>query len=180
MYLLFKVLHLFGVIAFIGNVATGMYWHSHAWRTRDPKLLAHTMHGIIRSDRVLTTPGVLALLVGGVGASMVGGVPMLRTGWILWTIVLFVLAGGTFGMFIAPLQRQMLALASAPTYRLSLRYRPLITPYRAMIASNHVIASNLTTIDVILSSPPAALAARISSSQAAWGEAADCRMAAIS
>jgi len=131
------VLHLFGVIAFIGNVATGMYWHSHAWRTRDPKLLAHTMHGIIRSDRVLTTPGVLALLVGGVGASMVGGVPMLRTGWILWTIVLFVLAGGTFGMFIAPLQRQMLALASEASTQSTFdeaRYAELASRWRRRLA----------------------------------------------
>lgn len=112
MYLVLKVVHVLGVIAFLGNITTGLFWHSHAWRTRDPKLLAHTMAGIIRSDRLFTTPGVLVILVAGIATAIVGRIPMLSTGWILWTIVLFVAAGAIFGMRIAPLQRKLLALAS--------------------------------------------------------------------
>jgi uncharacterized membrane protein len=59
MYLLIKLLHITAVIAFIGNIAAGRFWHAHAARTRDPKLLAHTMDGIIRSDRLFTVPGVV-------------------------------------------------------------------------------------------------------------------------
>ena len=112
MYLLFKVVHILGVIAFLGNITTGLFWHSHAWRTRDPKLLAHTMSGIIRSDRVFTTPGVLVIVAAGVAAAVVGRIPMLSTGWISWTIVLFIGSGAIFGMRIAPLQRKLLALAA--------------------------------------------------------------------
>jgi uncharacterized membrane protein len=113
MYLFFKVVHILGVIAFLGNITTGLFWHSHAWRTRDPKLLAHTMSGIIRSDRLFTTPGVLVIVAAGVAAAVVGRIPMLSTGWILWTIVLFIGSGAIFGMRIAPLQRKLLALADA-------------------------------------------------------------------
>lgn len=112
MYLLFKILHILGVIAFLGNIATGLFWHSHAWRTRDPKLLAHTMSGIIRSDRLFTTPGVLVIVAAGVATAVVGRIPMLSTPWILWTIILFIGSGAIFGMRIAPLQRELLALAA--------------------------------------------------------------------
>src|SRR5881628_593152 len=49
MYLALKVLHVMGVVAFLGNITTGLFWHAHAARTRDPKLLFHSMDGIQRS-----------------------------------------------------------------------------------------------------------------------------------
>ncbi len=113
MYLLLKLIHIAGVVLFLGNIVTGVFWHHHAWRTRDPRLLAHTMAGIIRSDRLFTTPGVLIIAIAGVAAAMAGRIPILGTGWILWSIVLFVVSGAVFGTRIAPLQRQLLALARA-------------------------------------------------------------------
>ena len=101
------------VIAFLGNIATGLFWHIHAARTRDPKLLAHTVDGIIRSDRVFTIPGVVVIIATGVVAAMSAGFPLLRTGWILWTLVLFTLSGLMFMIFVVPLQRKLLALARA-------------------------------------------------------------------
>ena len=35
MYLPMKLLHIVAVIAFLGNIATGLFWHVHAARTRD-------------------------------------------------------------------------------------------------------------------------------------------------
>jgi len=62
MYLWLKLVHILAVILFIGNVVTGVFWHKHAQKTRDPKLLAHTMDGVIRSDRLFTIPGVVVIL----------------------------------------------------------------------------------------------------------------------
>ena len=115
MYLLMKLLHIVAVIAFLGNIATGLFWHIHAARTRDPRMLAHTMAGIIRSDRLFTMPGVMVIIATGIVTAIVGGLPLLRTGWILWTLVLFMLSGVMFMGFVAPLQRQLLALAQAGT-----------------------------------------------------------------
>lgn len=115
MYLLMKLLHIVAVIAFLGNIATGLFWHMHAARSRDPRLLAHTVDGIIRSDRLFTVPGVVAIIVTGIVAAILGGLPLLRTGWILWTLVLFGVSGFAFMAFVAPLQRRMLALAQAGT-----------------------------------------------------------------
>ncbi len=87
MYLLMKLLHIVAVIAFLGNIATGLFWHIHAARTRDPKLLAHTVDGIIRSDRLFTIPGVVVIIATGVAVAMAGGFPLLRTGSQLFQIL---------------------------------------------------------------------------------------------
>lgn len=113
MYLLIKLLHIIAVVAFLGNITTGLFWHAHAARTRDPKLLAHTMDGIIRSDRLFTIPGVIGIIITGFAAAKYGGFPVLKTGWIAWTLAAFALSGLVFVVRVAPLQRQLRALAAA-------------------------------------------------------------------
>jgi len=128
MYALFKLLHLAAVVVFLGNIITGLFWHAHAARSRDPKLLANAMEGIIRSDQLFTVPGVIAIVATGIVAAIYGQLPILRTGWILWTIVLFSVSGLVFAFRVAPLQRQLLALARTGATSLAFdfqRYRAL-------------------------------------------------------
>lgn len=110
-YLVWKFLHVGSVILFLGNITTGMFWGAHANRSRDFRLIASTFDGIIRSDRVFTMPGVIVIVVSGVVAAITGGLPILGTGWILWGIVLFVVAGLVFGRVVAPLQRDIVRIA---------------------------------------------------------------------
>lgn len=107
MYLVFKLIHIASVIAFLGNITTGLFWHAHAARTRDPRLLFHVMDGIIRSDRWFTLPGVLLIILSGVGAAMLGGYPLMRTPWITISLALFSVSGILFGVRVAPLQKQL-------------------------------------------------------------------------
>jgi uncharacterized membrane protein len=56
-----------------------------------------------------------------------GNFPLLRTPWIMWTLVLFGISGAIFGMRVAPLQRELRTLAENGIrggfdYK---RYRPL-------------------------------------------------------
>jgi uncharacterized membrane protein len=113
MELWYKLLHVASVIAFLGNITTGLFWHAHAAATRDAKILAHTMDGIIRSDRLFTMPGITGIILFGTAAAMKRGLPILGTGWILWTIVLFAISGVLFSIRVAPLQRQLRALAAS-------------------------------------------------------------------
>ena len=114
MYLALKLMHVVAVIIFLGNITTGLFWHAHAARTRDPKLLAHTMDGIIRSDRLFTLPGVVADHRSGRGAGRVRTLPVAATtGWILWTLVLFAISGIMFGSRVAPMQRELKAIAES-------------------------------------------------------------------
>jgi uncharacterized membrane protein len=112
MYLVFKLIHVLAVVLFLGNITVGLFWKNFADRTKDPAIIAHTIDGIIRADRIFTIPAVFAILIGGVGAAVIADIPMLGTGWLLWGIVMFVVAGVAFGP-VSRLQRQMLALARA-------------------------------------------------------------------
>jgi uncharacterized membrane protein len=97
----------------------GLFWHRHAWSTREPSLLSHTLSGIIRSDRLFTIPSVIAIVATGIAAAIVGRLPILGTGWILWTIVLFAISGAIFAIRVAPLQRELLAMTNAASGRAS-------------------------------------------------------------
>jgi uncharacterized membrane protein len=114
MYLLLKLLHVAAVISFLGNIVTGLFWHAHAARTRDSRFIAHAMDGIIRSDRIFTIPGVVLIIVSGVATAVVGGYPLLRTPWILWSLVLFSVSGAVFVARVAPLQRKLRDIARNP------------------------------------------------------------------
>ena len=116
MYLWLKLIHILAVVMFIGNVVTGVFWHRHALATRDARLIAHAMDGVIRSDRLFTVPGVVLIIASGVFAAIQGGFPILGTPWILWTLVLFGISGAVFGMKLAPLQRQMRAHAQVAAH----------------------------------------------------------------
>jgi uncharacterized membrane protein len=111
MYLWLKLLHVAAVVAFLGNITTGLFWHWHAVRTREPRLIAHAMDGIIRSDRIFTIPGVVLIIVTGVAAAIIGGYPIGGTPWILWSLILFTVSGLAFVARVAPLQRELQALA---------------------------------------------------------------------
>jgi uncharacterized membrane protein len=97
---------------FFGNIVTGLFWASRAHHSRDFRLIESTFDGIIRSDRYFTVPGVVGILVGGFAAAIQGKFPILGTGWILWSIVLFSISGVVFGVWLVPLQRRILDFAA--------------------------------------------------------------------
>lgn len=147
MYLFLKAAHVLAVVLFLGNIITGLFWKAHGDRTRDPRIMAHTLTGIIRSDRWFTVPGVFVIVLTGVGAAVVGGLPIVGTGWIWQSIALFMVSGLIFGMQVAPLQARMrehamAAAAGGPWNadeyrRLSLRWEmwgvlAILTPLAAL------------------------------------------------
>jgi uncharacterized membrane protein len=98
---------------FLGNITTGIFWKEHADRTRDARIIAHALAGIIHSDRLFTIPGVIGITVAGIATALAGHLPLLATGWLFWSIVLFSLSGVAFGVWLAPLQKRMLKLMRA-------------------------------------------------------------------
>ena len=112
MYLIFKLIHVVAVILFLGNIAVGVFWKAWADRTNNAAIIAHTIDGIIKADRIFTIPGVILIVTGGLGAAFAADLPILKTGWILWGIALFVLSGIAFGP-LSLSQRKLLALAKS-------------------------------------------------------------------
>ena len=113
MYLVLKTVHIVAVILFMGNIITGLFWKAHADRTRNVKFIAHTMDGLIRADRWFTIPGVIVITAAGIWAAIQAGLPLLRTGWILWSIIAFSASGIAFAWQVAPLQKELLAMTRA-------------------------------------------------------------------
>lgn len=124
-YAAWKLVHLLAVVVFLGNITTGLFWARHAHRSGHAATLAATFDGIIRSDRWFTLPGVIGMVVAGVALAIKAGFPILRTGWILWSIVLLTASGVAFGAQVAPLQREIreLAASGADAERLERQYR---------------------------------------------------------
>jgi uncharacterized membrane protein len=106
-YLILKAIHLLAVVAFLGNIVTGLFWMKFARKTNDIKIIHHTAKGLIASDKIFTIPGVLIITAAGFYAAIYGGVPLLKTGWIFWPIILFSLSGVFFAYKVAPLQGKM-------------------------------------------------------------------------
>lgn len=76
MYQVLKLIHIAAVIIFLGNIITGLFWKAHADRTKEVRFISHTMHGIIRSDRWFTIPGVIVITVAGFLAAIHAGLPI--------------------------------------------------------------------------------------------------------
>lgn len=82
-YSVFKVIHLFGVVVFLGNIIVTALWKLMADRTREPHVVAYAQRLVTLTDWVFTGGGVVLLLVGGYGMVFMGGLD-LRQGWLVW------------------------------------------------------------------------------------------------
>jgi uncharacterized membrane protein len=112
MYDFFKFIHVLSVIIFLGNITIGVFWKQFAEKKKDPKEIAFTFQGIIKADRVFTMPSILGILVGGFGAAGIGYLPILETGWIMWSFILLIISGAVFMSKVVPVQKKIFALAS--------------------------------------------------------------------
>jgi uncharacterized membrane protein len=106
-YQYLKLLHIFAVIMFLGNITTGLFWMRFAVKTKDWKVINHTMKGIILSDKIFTLPGILLIVAGGIMAAIHAHLPLLKTGWIFWSLILFSVSGIIYMWKVGPLQRKI-------------------------------------------------------------------------
>jgi len=110
-YLFLKLIHVVAVIIFMGNIITGLFWMQKADKTGNFSIISFTMKGVIASDKWFTIPGVIIITAAGFSAAIQGGLPLLRTGWIFWSIVLFTLSGLIFSLKLVPLQKKILRIS---------------------------------------------------------------------
>lgn len=109
-YLVMKLIHLLAVVAFLGNIVVSLFWKLHGDRTRDVRIVAHTLAGIIAADRLFTLPGVALLVLAGFGTAGMGHYPLMLP-WIIISIILFAGSGGVYMGIVSPMQKRMLAMA---------------------------------------------------------------------
>jgi len=106
-YKYLKLFHLIAVMLFLGNIITGLFWMRFAVKAKDLNIIRFAMKSIIKLDRYFTIPGVILITTFGILAAIYGHFPILGTGWILWSIILFTASGIAFGFKVAPLQTKI-------------------------------------------------------------------------
>jgi uncharacterized membrane protein len=110
-YLILILIHVVAVVIFLGNITIAPFWKSNAEKKKDRLLVLNAWEGIIRADRLFTMPGVVLLLIFGIGGALHGGFNIISTGWIFWSIIMYIISGSAFMIKVVPLQKKILAFA---------------------------------------------------------------------
>lgn len=109
-YLILTLIHIIGVILFLGNITVGPFWKMNAERSKDRQKIGDTFEGLIKADKLFTMPGVAILLIFGISAALHGGYNLITTGWIFWSIIMIIISGVVFMAKVAPIQKKILSL----------------------------------------------------------------------
>jgi len=110
-YLIFKTIHIVGVVIFVGNIAVTAWWKTLADLTRDPKIIAFAQRQVTLTDYVFTAGGIVLLLIGGMEAAHAGNLPLAATPWIAYGSILFAASGFIWIAVLIPLQAKLARLS---------------------------------------------------------------------
>jgi len=110
-YWVFKVIHLLGVILFLGNIIVTGWWKLMADRQGDPLVVAFAQRQVTLTDYVFTGTGVILVLVG--GNFMLAMANVSEPYWISWGVWLFVASGLIWGVILIPVQIKQARMAKA-------------------------------------------------------------------
>jgi uncharacterized membrane protein len=91
-YLLVKWLHILSSTLLFGTGIGSAYYMLLASLTRDPRTVANTVRHVVWADWLFTTTSIVVQPVTGLYLAHLAQVP-LSTAWILWSLVLYVVAG---------------------------------------------------------------------------------------
>lgn len=99
-YLALKLLHLLGVVAFLGGLALGLYWKLAADRSGDPLFAARVHARVRRMDKHVVGPGALATFAAGYLMIRAFGSRISERPFALWGLILMFASLGLwyFGM----------------------------------------------------------------------------------
>lgn len=111
-YAYFKLIHLIAVMLFLGNIITGIFWMRFAVNSKEASIISHTMNSIIKLDKYFTIPAVIIITAFGILGAYYSSLSILKTGWILWSIILFSISGMLFSIKVAPLQKTIYLMSS--------------------------------------------------------------------
>lgn len=112
-YLIYKSVHLLGVVMILGNVTVTAIWKVFADRTRDARVIAFAQRLVTITDWAMTVGGIVLILVGGFGATAVGGIHPFGQRWLIWGEILFAVSGTIWMFILVPIQIRQARMARA-------------------------------------------------------------------
>ena len=92
-YLAFKVVHILGVVFFLGNIIVTGAWKVLAGRTGEPRTIAYAQRLVTLTDWIFTLGGVILILIGAYGMVWTGGLNPLAPLWLIAAQSLFIASG---------------------------------------------------------------------------------------
>jgi uncharacterized membrane protein len=63
-YFIFKILHILGVVLFLGNIIVTGVWKVMADRTGEPRTVAYAQQLVTLTDWIFTAGGVVLIIIG--------------------------------------------------------------------------------------------------------------------
>ena len=111
-YTAFKIVHMAGIVLFLGNIIVTGVWKFMADRTGNPAVIGFAQRLVTLTDWVFTFGGVVLVLIGGYGMAAAAGYD-LRMSWLLLAQSLFVASGVIWAAILIPIQIRQARLAHA-------------------------------------------------------------------
>lgn len=97
------VLHILGVVIFLGNIIVTAVWKVLADRTHDPAVVSYAQRLVTITDVAFTATGAALIAVsGGAMADDFGGVS--GEPWLTWGVALFIASGVIWVAVLIPIQ----------------------------------------------------------------------------
>lgn len=110
-YQYLKMLHIVGVIMFVGNIMVTALWKAMADRTRDAKIIAFAQRLVTLTDLIFTGFGAGLVFVSGFLMAYKYFDNFLSIKWIAWGLGLFIISGIIWITALVPIQIKQAQLA---------------------------------------------------------------------
>lgn len=109
-YLWLKVVHIFGVVIFLGNIIVTGWWKNMADRTKNPQIIAYAQRQVTLTDFIFTGGGVLILLVAGMTNVYLHDMSY-ATKWLAHGMTIFLVSGVIWAAVLIPVQAKQAKMA---------------------------------------------------------------------
>jgi uncharacterized membrane protein len=151
-YLVVKWLHILSSTLLFGTGLGSAFYMFFASRTRDPRVVATVVKHVVIADWIFTTPTIILQPVTGFYLMHLAGFPF-TSGWILWSVALYLLAGAAW-LPVVWMQIRMRDLA-ATAAQASIPLPPIYWRYlRAWVALGVVAFLALVVVFYLMVAKP--------------------------
>jgi len=110
-YDILNFVHITGIVMLMGNITVTAIWKFFADRDGRPEVLGFAQKLVAYTDWSMTAWGAALTMIGGYGMAVLAGYDLIGMRWLLWSQVLFVLAGVIWLAAIVPIQVRQARLA---------------------------------------------------------------------
>lgn len=109
-YLWLKVIHIFGIVIFLGNIIVTGWWKNMADITKNPQIIAYAQRQVTLTDFIFTGGGVLILLVAGMVNVYLHDMSY-ATKWLGHGMAIFLFSGLIWAAVLIPVQAKQAKMA---------------------------------------------------------------------